>query len=276
MAEVNGKSPLQLWQDKVDEISEEQGKYDNMPNKTLKSAHTKFLKIAKLKKDIVELELRKDDDVLSEGCKTYLAGVYGWEKYKKWPMTTGEPIKQFRKGVLVEQDAIVMLSGLDGRMYWKNKTGIKNEFLRGIPDIIEHDKVIDIKSPWDIESFLENLTKELTDAYWWQVQGYLDITKLEIGEISYCLMSHPSDLVDAEVDRLRQVGFDSTVDKLRSSLTFDEIAPNERRIKFVVERDQEAIDKIHKRVLKCREFLSEIEQKHMEMSKNWTKYEINV
>lgn len=271
MTEVNGKSPFQLWEEQKVDIETEQAKYDAMVNKNLKPAHAKLAKIEKLKTDLVELELHKDDDVLSETCKTYLANIYGWEKYKKWPVVSGdEPIKQFRKGNLVENDSIKLVSELDGKEYVKNEIKIENEFLSGIPDILENDYLIDVKSPWSIESFLANLTKELNDAYWWQVQGYLSITKFPKGEVSFCLISHPDKMIDDEVQRLTMLGIESSAEQLRNGITFEDIPANERRIKFIVERDDEVIAKINKRVGKCREFLAEIEQLHIKMSENWT------
>jgi hypothetical protein len=136
---------------------------------------------------------------------------------------------------------------------------------------MESESIIDIKSSWDIETFMDNLGKPLYAGYWWQIQGYLAITGAKIGEVAYCLVNTPPSILNHEKYKLMErldaaTELDSAYIKkekeLISNMTFDDIPEEDRVIRFLVERDDEAIEKVYRKVEKCREYLAEIEELH--------------
>lgn len=265
MTEVGGKSPLDHWQDACDLLAEEEAKYAAILKKESKSAQNKQQKIEAVKMKVAELALIKDDDVLSEGCKNKLLGLYGWIKYGKWIVRENTGWNRGVKGVSVEDLSIEMINSLDGTNYSKNEERLTNEYLIGCPDIIDNENkiVIDVKSSWNMESFLYNIDKELPRNYYWQMQGYMAILELQKAEVHFCLVTTPEHIIQTEIEK--RVGEKYSAEEIRANLTFDNIPEQERRLRFVVERDDEAIEKLYKRLRKCREYLSTIEQLHFSM-----------
>jgi len=184
--------------------------------------------------------------------------------------------KYTNKGKLGEPDSIQLCSFLDDRIYSKNETRFDDEFLTGEPDVIhftvEGPYIIDVKTSWDIETFMDVLGKDLSPLYWWQIQGYFALTGAKYGEVSYCLVDTPEVLLNQEkqwlfkrTDAATELNpeYMAAEKELVNNMTFSDMPPAERRIRFTVERDDEAIEKIYKRVVKCREYLAEIEQMHL-------------
>jgi len=280
MTEPRGKTPVQLYNEAVDEYKSETAKYEAMPNKELKSAKSKLEKINLIQERISELDSKKNDIVLSETCKTYLIQSYVLSKYQREKEVS---TKQMEKGTVVEEDSIDLLSRVEKTMYRKNESKLTNEFISGTPDLFDTDseniigcnEIIDIKSSWDLFSFLSNVNEPMNSNYYWQLQGYMALTGAKIGTIAYCLVSTPQNLIESEKYKLlRSMDVVSEEDpnykiaaaKLEHYKVFDDISINERLLTISVKRSQEDIDKMYNKILKCREFLSEFEQNHLSFS----------
>jgi hypothetical protein len=276
----NPSSPKVKYDELCSLLSEETEKYNNLPekNQSMKSGLTKAAKIAGIESQILKLEPFKFDNPLSPGAKTFLKRLYGEIKYKKQSYNKEIGTKYTTKGKMVEQQALEMISFLDGQDYKKNEVRLKNNYLSGIPDSFIGERVEDalyvpdVKSSWDLETFLENLGKPLLKTYWWQLQGYFDLTGALGGEVSYCLLNTPQSIIDNEryllMKRMDVVSDENIEYKkaeriLINNLTFDDIPIKERRLKFEVNRDDAAIEKIHTVVYKCRTYLEEIQEMHL-------------
>jgi hypothetical protein len=213
---------------------------------------------------------------LGDGCTSYLKEVYIWEKYGKEPVGGSERSKYTLKGKLVEDESIMMLSRIDSLTYTKNDTRFKNTHLTGEPDIIVSKegnpyKIIDIKSSYDFTTLLSNIGSPLNPLYKYQVQGYMALTGASEAEVCYCLVNMPQELINSEKKRLFYATNSATEDnpdyvrqvsKLENNMSFDEIPIKERLLRFPVQRDEEMIDKIYKRVEACRDWLKEFDAMH--------------
>lgn len=228
--------------------------------KSSRSQESRIAKIEKKKAKIKELELLSDEDFIPDTCKMYLSKFYGYLKYKKWTAPTGELPAYIEKGNLVEQKSIELLGRLDSKPYEKNNQLFSNVFLSGIPDIIHDDYLIDVKSSFDTSTFFKNLYCGLSDAYWWQMQGYFYLTGIQNGEVSFCLTSTPQAVLDKIITGLSARGTKYPEDEIRANFNYDDIPEADRRIKFIVERDDKAISKIPARVHSCRKFLIALEE----------------
>lgn len=277
----NGRSPMEKWADHCKKLAEEEAKYTAMEDrlKDMKSGQNKWNSILKLREENEELFRRKDDEPeLSTGGKSFLCKMYAAEKYGKWSAFKDKGNKYTLKGKMAEEDAITMLSRLDKMLYVKNDVRIENEWVSGVPDIIvassyeKADKIIDIKCPYDAETFFVLLGKELNPQYWWQIQTYMWLTGAERGEVAYLLMNTPDYILNQEKQRLfdrveavtkEDAKYREEESVLINNLTFDDMPLPDRRISFFVERDDQMLSKIPKRVEKCREYLAEIEKMHM-------------
>lgn len=279
------KTPKQKYDYTKMILEEEMQKYDDMGERKqgMHNGLRKAAKISGLEYELSRLEATKHLDPLPAGAKSYLKRIYGELKYGKKTAYKEKGNKYTNKGLLAEASALKLISDLDGVEYAKNEIRINNEFLSGIPDtfigesIYNAEYVPDVKSSWDWDTFSDSLDKDLNPLYWWQIQGYLALTGASAGEVSYCLISMPESLLNDELrylaDRVQKKlnVIDVTITKeykeaaisLVNNLTFDEIPPEERRQRFLVDRDEEAINKIYEAVPKCREYLQELQEKHL-------------
>lgn len=279
MGVTGKKTNLQKWEDANSKYLYWKAKYDciEFGKRLNKSAIDIQKKYVSYLDKANELELCKNDDPLSVGAKSHLKKVYGYAKYGKWSASKDKGNKYLNKGKIAENDSIELINKTRGVILSKNEERVDNDFLTGIPDlflgsnILDAEYIIDVKTSWDIETFMDNLGKPLAACYWWQIQGYLAITGAKVGEVAYCLVNTPQSILNEELYKLQR-RLDVVTDEdplyklealnLVNNMTFDEIPGNARVIRFLVERDDDAIEKIYKKVIKCREYLVEIEELH--------------
>lgn len=273
------KTPRQLWEEACQKVDIWQKKYNAMTDrqKGMKSGTNAQERIAHFSAKVSELEPGKDIEPLSATAKSYLKKYYAYLKYGKWSASLDKGNKYTSKGKLGEPDSIKLISSLDKRPYMKNPERFEDEFLSGEPDIVafngDDPYIIDVKTSWDIETFMDNLGKDLNPLYWWQIQGYFALTGAKEGEVSYCLVDTPEVLLNQEknwlmnrMDAATNLNPDYLVaeKELINNMTFGDMSEKDRRMKFVVQRDDEAIEKIYKRVALCREYMAEIQELHMQ------------
>jgi hypothetical protein len=215
----------------------------------------------------------KEAGMLSKTAQRHLLDVYIAEKYgRKRDIQT----KQMKKGVEVEDESIGLLNKLWETNYKKNQERYSNGFITGHPDILDSNKVIDIKSSYDLWTFLGNLPDKLDNLYYWQLMSYMWLTGATKGYIAYCLSNTPFGIVEQEkrylLNRMDVISEESPeylkeANKLEFNMTFDDIDIAERVLVFTVERNEDDIVRIQNRVEKAREFLHEIELTHLNFNK---------
>ena len=211
----------------------------------------------------------KEAGVLSKTAQKHLIEVYIAEKYgRKRDIQT----KQMKKGVEAEQDSIDLLSMYLKLPFSKNEERFKNDFITGLPDIINGDTIIDIKSSYDLWTFLGNIPDKLDNLYYWQMQSYMWLTGTRNATIAYCLVNTPESIIQQEkfyllkkMDVISEESpeFIKEAMKIEFNMTFDDISINERILTFNVNRSEDDILRIEHKVLKARTFLQELEQTHL-------------
>lgn len=283
MTNPKGKTDLDRYNSIVSELKIEREKYEAMPNKELKSAQNKLEKIFMLESNMEELAKTKDNIVLSESCKTYLMQTYVLSKYGR---VMEVKAKQMIKGTLTEEECIVLFSTAEGVVYNKNNYRIKNDYISGTPDLFDgatlfdSQEIIDIKSCWDIFTFLKNVQEPENDMYYWQLQGYMALTGAKIGTIAYCLVNTPDSIIEGEkYNLLRKMDVATEIDPeylkelsvLIANRKFDDIPAQERLLTYSIDRNDEEIELMYRKIDKCREFLYEFEDMHLRFSKSYRK-----
>jgi hypothetical protein len=211
----------------------------------------------------------KEAGVLSKTAQKHLIEVYIAEKYgRKRDIQT----KQMKKGIEAEQDSIDLLSMYLKLPFSKNEERFKNDFITGLPDIINGDTIIDIKSSYDLWTFLGNIPDKLDNLYYWQMQSYMWLTSTRKATIAYCLVNTPESIIQQEkfyllkkMDVISEESpeFIKEAMKVEFNMTFDDISINERILTFNVNRSEDDILRIENKVLKARTFLQELEQTHL-------------
>lgn len=209
---------------------------------------------------------------LSESAKTHLIDIYVSKKYNRQSDVRS---KYMEKGLMVEEDSITLLSRLRKRMFKKNKETLFNKYIQGTPDLYEggedifHAQVIDeLKSSWDIYTFFRVHTKSLNADYYWQVQGYMDLSGATKANLIYCLINTPQVLIDDEKRRLlyqmnagttENPDYKEACEELDRLMIYDDIPMQERIIEYAIERNQSDIDLMHAKVERARTYLQNLE-----------------
>ena len=215
----------------------------------------------------------KEAGVLSKTAQKHLIDIYIAEKYgRKRDIQT----KQMKKGIEAEQDSIDLLSMYLKLPFSKNKKRFNNDFVTGFPDIIDNDRIIDIKSSYDLWTFLGNIPDKLDSLYYWQMQSYMWLTGTKKAVIAYCLVNTPESIIQQEKYYLLKKMDVATEEnpeyikeamKIEFNMTFDDILMDERILMFNVDRNEDDILRIENKVLKARTFLQELEQTHLNFNK---------
>lgn len=183
-------------QSQIKELENERDLGVNANGNKVKWTATKESNLVALKEKLI----REQQDELPSGAITFLE-----EEFRRvyWGRKRSLSNKYLTKGTIAEEDALELLSEIDGITYWKNEEFLQNEFICGTPD---NRQVVgkDTKCSWDLQSFDE---AELTTLYKWQLKGYswlehfYNNTELESkteSELCYCLVNAPLELIEKE------------------------------------------------------------------------------
>lgn len=218
---------------------------------------------------------------LSDTAKSHLREIYWLHKYGKETIGGSERSKYTIKGNSVEGNSIKLLSRLDGKNYSKNEERFKNEYIIGTPDIIDGpvtspNKIIDVKSSWDGASLLSRIGVSLDTDYYWQLQGYMALMGAPEGEIAYCLVSMPDEIINSEKKRIfylmnppteENTEYRAAINRLENNMIFDEIPETERVVRVPVTHDPKITESIYEKVRMCREWLAKFEEIHTGLNK---------
>jgi hypothetical protein len=216
---------------------------------------------------------------LSKTAKTHLKSIYILEKYGRDKELKSKPIA---KGIEVEEESITLLARVMKRMLYKNDQRLSNEFITGLPDIfdgktiLESNFIIDIKSSYDLHSFIANVAEPLDRDYYYQLQGYMALSGAPKAYIAYCLVDTPANIIEGEKFKLLRsmdvVSEDSPefiaeAMRIEKNMTFGDIPKEERVLLFQVERNDEIISNMYSMVVKAREYLQQLEDMHLSFNK---------
>lgn len=228
---------------------------------------------------------------LSETTKSALLEVYIQQKYNRYKEISN---KYIEKGIAVENDAIDMWRRHRGEIVFKNEEMFTNDFIKGTPDLLIKDdsgaviNVPDIKSSWDIHTFMAAKMDDISKDYYWQGQAYCWLTGAPKATFCFVLVSAPIEMINDEKYRLSRrlnlidpQGDPTFVKKAKSierNMIYDmprfmreypdanletpqdewafDIPIAERIHEKVVEFDAEAIAKLQERVPMWREYLN--------------------
>jgi hypothetical protein len=205
---------------------------------------------------------------ISETTKTYLLECYIGLAYGRKKEIIS---KTLQKGLAQEEDSLTLLSRVEKTFFKKNDDQFSNDWLRGTPDIIhilpEGKKIIrDIKTSWDIFTFFNAKVSQINKDYWFQLQVYMDLTGAETAFLDYCLVNTPPALIESEKRKfLWNQGIVNPNDDvemeafavIEKNCLFDDIPMTERIHTKVIDRNQDDINRLHDRIIQCREYMNE-------------------
>jgi hypothetical protein len=227
---------------------------------------------------------------LSETTKSALLEIYVANKYSRYKEMSNKFIE---KGLAVENDAIDMWRRHRGEIVFKNEQMFANDFIKGTPDLLikddETDLVVnvpDIKSSWDIHTFFDAMTSDISKDYYWQGQAYCWLTGAPRATFCYVLVNAPLQMINDEkyklarrmnlIDAQSDPTFVKKAQRIEKNMIYDmgrflddypdadlettewtyDIPVHERIHEKVVEFDIDAIAKLQERVPMWREYLN--------------------
>lgn len=202
--------------------------------------------------------VRKD---FLKGTEDYLFELWVEDKYNR---SKDIKSKYMEKGTKQELEAIVLLNDVTGNLYFKNEENFSNDWITGTPDIMTDEYIRDIKCSWSVFTFEDAKRNKLNDAYYWQLQSYMDLTGTDKAYLDYCLVDTPENLIQKEQYYLEKDEEFATVEQLKEaqkeleeSLLFNDIPEPERVYTIEIERNEDDIQLIHDRVELCRTWMEE-------------------
>lgn len=240
-----------------------------LEKKTLVNANGNKVKWTDNKEgSLQKLIYKRDHPELSKTAKAFVR-----ESVLSWLMDRRPEIrsKYLEKGIHAEDNSIDLLTEVYGMYFEKNDQRQSNDFFTGTCDIIMPDRIIDVKSSWDLFTFEQAEWKEI---YYAQGQVYMEMYDRPLFQLSYCLVDKPEGMFKKEYDQLmmkyggagsaRADGyeFNEEVRYLVNQSFYGErsekpIPANERVISYYTERNERYMDELKTRVGYARAYASE-------------------
>jgi hypothetical protein len=264
MTDPKTKTKGQQYRETLESIEKKRDRLNGLSDKAQKTRDKLTEEIGDLEIKLKELEPLKDQIELSETTKSALVSIF-WER--EFNIKKEIVNKYLTKGTEAENDSIDLavevlqmdeFAGMKGEDI-KNEIHFENDFLTGTPDIIRAKSIVDIKTSFTAHSFPLKDEKLPDASYYWQIMSYLALTGREFGVVSYCLVDTPENLVQDELFRYARnnglIECPSDVElEIREAHLYSRLPKKLRVRSFYIERDDEAIERIYRRVEECREY----------------------
>jgi hypothetical protein len=177
---------------------------------------------------------------LSQGAKTYIRQV---AKQDFFGYRVELDNKYINKGKEQEQDSIDLLNSVRFTNYKKNEIRIADGYLTGECDILSDDRVIDVKTSWNLETWPATPGEAHDNDYEWQGRAYLMLYEREIFELVFCMVTTKDEFINQweQIDLHR----------------VDHIAPEKRITSVIYERDLEKEELIREKLIFANEYYSQ-------------------
>lgn len=194
---------------------------------------------------------RKAGEVLSQTAKSYVQEVVLQDKYGIY--------KEFNsrytdKGNQTEDEAIQLVSEvLDLGFLYKNEDKYTNDWIKGTPDVVTTDLIIDTKVSWSAQTFPFFDSELPNKDYYWQMQAYMWMTGRRKALVTYCLINTPYLILEDEIRRehwkQNLIGESQEVrDYVEAQHNFDHIPKNERIKVFEIDYDEKGIEQAKEKI----------------------------
>ena len=177
---------------------------------------------------------------LSQGAKTYIRQV---AKQDFFGYRVELDNKYINKGKDQEQDSIDLLNAVRFTNYKKNDVRIEDEYMTGECDILVDDRIIDVKTSWNLETWPATPGEAHDNDYEWQGRAYLMLYERNIFELVFCMVTTKDEFLNQweQIDLHR----------------VDHIAPEKRITSVIYERDLEKEELIREKLIFANEYYSQ-------------------
>lgn len=204
---------------------------------------------------------RKAGEALSQTAKSYIQEVVLQDKYGIY--------KEFNsrytdKGTQTEDEAIQLVAQvLDLGFIYKNEDKYVNDWIKGTPDVVTADLIIDTKVSWNAQTFPWFESELPNKDYYWQMQAYMWMTGRKKALVTYCLINTPYLILEDEIRRehwkQNLIGESQEVrDYVEAQHNFDHIPKNERVKVFEIDYDEKGIKQAKQKIEIAREYYNQL------------------
>lgn len=234
-----------------------------------------------------ELQNKRDESghhIVNRSAQKYLWFIYLQRKFGILPrILTGYEVNPYApNGTRKEPHVISLIENVSGIKIFRNKVRQKNDYLHGIIDAFDNEipaesiSIHEIKTTSDRIRFNFRRRYPLDKQKFLQAQGYLAISGKDNAIIHYCLLGYPDTVIveQKELHYKRYVhinrssdGFSEYWEKQERALVHGTIPEKDRIFSCSIDRNEEAIENIYKKVVDCRMWLNELVE-FMENTKN--------
>lgn len=199
---------------------------------------------------------------LSETCKTEIRKIWIQNTYGRKEIIFS---KYMTKGNECEEDSLTLYTQVTGQLAIKNEKRYENDYIKGYPDALSTNQVIEIKTPWDLWTYMKS---DITSDYEWQMRGYMMLTGLEQATLAYCLVDTPEKTITSEINRMQwqymdadgNISPDFEPDRMQTiiNMKFKDIDAELRVKTFTIQRNMELEEAMIKRIEEAREFYNKL------------------
>ena len=145
-------------------------------------------------------------ELISQSAKSFIESIVNYNFYHiiktsiESTRELGNIINQTKKGTDIEKKSIKLVNDIFGTKYKKNTKFLKNDYVKGVADIVTKDLIIEIKTSWSFDSFPKIPEKAYNALYEWQVRAYMMLYDKPNAKIFYCLIDTPDYLLKESDD----------------------------------------------------------------------------
>ena len=220
-------------------------------------------------------ESKTKGELVGKTAAAELVKIYNRLKYgRKKDITT----TAMDKGKQLQADGIRLFSMMEGELYRENNDQLESEWFCGMPDMYSGESITkaiqlwDLKNSFELDTFTPKLIDGIDKSHEAQINVYFDLCNCDEGGIVHTLLSAPENILMAEKRKLlynmnviseESKEYLDACAELEKLLTFEDIPHEERIIKFPVKRNDELIQKMKDKVPIFREWLFNLERKHL-------------
>ena len=203
------------------------------------------------------LEKSKNTEI-SETSKTFVLDTFLQKEFGYSKIVTSDAMM---KGLLLESEAIALVSKHENKFYKKNKERKSNSYVMGELDVKASDHIKDIKVSQNIETYAK--VNEVSKQYYYQALGYMWLWGIPKYSLTYVLLPDSEEMIERQLSRLSflLVGEDYEVakDQIIHNNKVIEKLPIELRIKtFDFEYNQDDVNLLIEQITKAREYYKTI------------------
>lgn len=226
---------------------------------------------------------------LSKTVQNYLKELHREELFGR---TNDITSKYLDKGIQAEEKSLSLLCSVTGQWFQKNKERFNNDFISGEPDNTQAI-IRDIKSSWNFRTFPMYEAEIPNSDYYWQLQGYMDLTGIDHAELIYCLVDTPFKIIEDDLRRMDWkydiMNMNGEIREEAKGLVVETVSnhifsekgliqfchesptvkkewfkdftpiPDVMRVKvFKVEKSREDLDALYNQIKLCRDFMNQI------------------